>query len=150
MKVVLLKDLKGVGKKDTIVESADGYALNFLIPQGFAVQATTEKVGAVQKRVEDERTQSEAKKKVLAEDLKKLDGATITLHARCNEHGLLFRGIHVDEVVAKIVEHGAHITAGMLHDVSTIKKIGDYPIRIVAGDVSARVVIAVQSLQTKN
>jgi len=57
MKVILKEDVKGLGKKESLVEVSDGYARNFLIPKGLAVEATAANINIMQTKKEAERTE---------------------------------------------------------------------------------------------
>jgi large subunit ribosomal protein L9 len=97
MKVILLADVKGVGKKGDLKNVADGYALNALFPKKLAVAATTDSI----RQLEEE----EKRKKVLVEQeivrerelAKKISGMTITLIRRA-EKGKLFGALHESDI----------------------------------------------------
>jgi len=102
MKVILLKDVRKVGKKFEVRDVSDGYALNFLIPQKSAEVATE----ASLRRLETLKTRDQAEKKVhedlLLKNLKDLDGKTIELVESANDKGSLFKGVHREEIVVAI------------------------------------------------
>ncbi len=104
MKIVLTKDVKGVGKKHEIKTVADGFALNSLIPQGKAEVATA----GVMKRVELIRKQEEADRKVkedlLSKNLKSIHDAVVEVAAGANEKGHLFAGLHAAEIAPLVKE----------------------------------------------
>jgi large subunit ribosomal protein L9 len=64
MKVILLKDISGVGKRNTVKEMADGYALNYLIPKGLARQATPDQVAKLQMQMKSEEHLRQRKQKL--------------------------------------------------------------------------------------
>ena len=87
MKVILLSDVKGVGKKNQIVEVSDGYASNFLIPRKLAVKQTEKGMEVMKQQIQDEkeeyaRKQAEAKEQAKARGLR-------NLQARMKAKGLL-------------------------------------------------------------
>lgn len=93
MKVILKQDVKGLGKKDEIVNASDGYAKNYLIPKGMAVIATT---GNVNEAVNKQKAVAEKKQRELdtAKDFAaKLDGKTVTIKAKAGESGKLFGAV---------------------------------------------------------
>ena len=102
MKVILLKDVKKVGKKFETKEVASGYALNFLIPRKMA-EASTE---SAMKRLGHLKALDEGERKIhedlLMKNLKALEGKTIELKEPANEKGHLFKGVHQEELVAAI------------------------------------------------
>jgi large subunit ribosomal protein L9 len=93
MKVIFLKDVKGKGKKGEVKNVADGYAHNFLIKQGLAVEANNSNVSQLegQKKKEKKMAQEELEE---AKQLKeKLEGLTIEMKAKAGEGGRLFGSI---------------------------------------------------------
>lgn len=98
MKVILLKDVKGTGKKGDVIEASDGHARNFLIPRKLAKAATDGSVKE-QKNIkfkEDERKAQEvAEAKALAE---KISGLTVELKSKAGEGGRLFGSLSTKDV----------------------------------------------------
>ena len=109
MKVLLLQDVKGSGKKGQLVEVSDGYANNFLIKKGLAKRATTDVVNSVnisnaaaQRRKDEELAQA----KVLASQL---SGKTVELSLQRGAHGKAFGSITTKEIAEKLVALGFSI-----------------------------------------
>ena len=102
MKVILLKDVKKVGKKGEIVTVADGYGQNFLIKNGFAVMATNRGKEIVAQKEEAKRQQAiEDKKK--AEELKKvLEGMTLEFQLASGKEGKTFGSISTKNIVEEL------------------------------------------------
>ena len=104
MKVVLLKDVKNVGKRDDILTVSDGYARNFLFPQKLAAEATP---GAL-KEIQRKRAAQDAREaELLAEANDKaaaLKDKVITLEVKCGEKGRLYGSVTAAEVAEK--QHG--------------------------------------------
>ncbi|GAB6933792.1 50S ribosomal protein L9 [Calditerricola satsumensis] len=104
MKVIFLKDVKGQGKKGEVKNVSDGYARNYLIPRGLAVEATEGNLKTLeaQKRSEAKRKAQElAEAKALAE---KLEKTTVTIAAKAGEGGRLFGAVtskQIAEALAK-------------------------------------------------
>lgn len=102
MKVILLKDVKGLGKKGDIVNAKDGYARNFLIPKGFAQEATVGNIKVVeeQKKAKKRREEEELKKaKALAE---KISSLTVTIKSKAGENGKLFGSITTKDIASAL------------------------------------------------
>ena len=98
MKVILLQDVKGSGKKDQIIEASDGYARNFLFPKKLAVEATSSALNAVNKAKEAE-AHRESVRRAEAETLaRKLKGGIIRVTARGGEGGRLYGSVTAQEV----------------------------------------------------
>ncbi|SMP58556.1 50S ribosomal protein L9 [Anoxynatronum buryatiense] len=108
MKVILQKDVKGLGKTGDVVNASDGYARNFLLPKGLAVEASTGNLNNVKQQ-----KQAEAKRKAdelaEAEKLKeRLSKVTVTLTAKSGEGGRLFGSI-TNKEIAENLEKQHHI-----------------------------------------
>lgn len=104
MKVILLQDVKGSGKKGDLINAADGYARNFLIPKGLAMEATA---GAINnKKVQDaakaHHAQVELEEAQKAQ--KELDGKTVTVRAKAGKEGRLFGAVTAKEVTTALSE----------------------------------------------
>lgn len=104
MKVILLQDVKGSGKKGDLINAADGYARNFLIPRGLAMEATA---GAINnKKVQDaakaHHAQVELEEAQRAQ--KELEGKTVTVSARAGKEGRLFGAVTAKEVATALNE----------------------------------------------
>ena len=104
MKVILLQDVKGSGKKGDLINAADGYARNFLIPKGLAMEATA---GAINnKKVQDaakaHHAQVELEEAQKAQ--KELDGKIVTVKAKAGKEGRLFGAVTAKEVATALSE----------------------------------------------
>ena len=98
MKVILKEDIKGVGKKDQVINAADGYARNFLFPKGLAVPADTGNMNNLQAKKDSNafRKGEELKEaKATAEKLKKI---TIKMKVKAGDNGKLFGGVKSKEI----------------------------------------------------
>jgi large subunit ribosomal protein L9 len=102
MKVIFLKDVKGKGKKGEVKNVADGYAHNFLIKQGLAIEASNANVSTLegQKKKEDKRALEElAEAKKLGEQLERI---TVELSAKAGEGGRLFGSITTKQIAEEL------------------------------------------------
>ncbi len=138
MKIVLLKDVKAVGKKHEVKTVADGFALNSLIPQGLASVATP----AVLARVTELKKREEAEKKIaadlLAKNLKSIHDATVTYVAEANEKGHLFAGLHAAEIAPLIKEQTrVDVAPEFIQLEKPIKEVGTHTIDIKVQGQSA-------------
>lgn len=102
MKVILIQDVKNLGKKNSLVEVSDGYARNFLIPKGLAVEATPSALNELKLRENAEKARKEnelANARKLAE---RLNGATVTFAAKAGDNGKLFGSITAMDIADKL------------------------------------------------
>jgi len=129
MKVVLLKDLKGKGKKGDIIEASDGYALNFLIPQGIAKAGTSSNLNeANQAKQAKEYHNEQAKQQAIAlkSELEKL---TLKLLVKCGANGKVFGSVTNKEVSEELAKKNINIDRKKI-EVDTIKTTGMFVLKI--------------------
>ena len=129
MKVILLKDVKGSGKKGDVVNVADGYGANFLIPNGLAKPAN-----ATNLNLNKQEKASEAHKQEVmlneAKELKgKLDNLIVVLTIKCGENGKTFGSVSNKEIADKLTEIGYAIDKKKI-DFAPVKGLGLYTVKI--------------------
>lgn len=128
MKIVLLRSVPKVGKKDEIVEVPEGYARNALFPKGFAIQATENAVKQLQGKIHAKKQSIELEQKLLEDTYIELSLAKVTITVPHTKEGVLFKKIQPKDIVAAIFEQQhKSINAGDI--VSTefpIKHTGEY------------------------
>lgn len=147
MKVILTQDVKTLGKKDAIVNVNDGYARNFLIPKGLAVEATASalneiriKQGAEKHRKENELTEAQALQK-------KLSDITVTIRSKAGANGKLFGSITSKDIADHIKnDYNIAIDKKMINLHDAIKTLGltEVEIRLYQG-VIAKVKVKVEN-----
>ena len=134
MKVLLTKDVKGLGKAGEIKEVKDGYGQNFLIGKGFAKAATNAVVNQ-HKAAEKKKAEDEAAELVHLQDLKeKLSTLMTTIKKKVGENGHLFGSVTKDEI-AHAVEDQHNIVIDKKHIVHklSMKELGEYEIDLKLG-----------------
>jgi len=146
MKVILLAEVKNLGKKGTVVEVADGYARNYLIPRGLAREASPAGLRALeeeQQRVSRRAARELAEAQRLGE---RMQGLVVTIPARAGEEGRLFGSVTTRDVAGAITRAlGIEMDRRKVELREPIKALGDYPVTIklhpgVSATVTARVV----------
>lgn len=93
MKVILLDDVKGLGKKGDLVNAKDGYARNFLFPKNLAIEATEGNLKALKEKKKSEAIKKEEEYKKALELKKKLDESTVEIKGKAGDGGRLFGSI---------------------------------------------------------
>ncbi|MGN0647014.1 MAG: 50S ribosomal protein L9 [Oscillospiraceae bacterium] len=93
MKVILLQDVKGTGKKGDVKNVSDGYARNFLIGKGLALEATPKNLTELQGRKDSAQHKIDVAKAEAEAQAAKLKGQTVTVHARAGQGGKLFGAV---------------------------------------------------------
>lgn len=98
MKVILLDNIKGVGKKDEIINASDGYARNFLFPKKLAVEANNENMSKLKTKKQSEQYKKDVNKENAEKIAKKLDDITLTIKVKAGENGKIFGGVTSKEI----------------------------------------------------
>lgn len=98
MKVILLNDIKGVGKKDQVIEASDGYARNFLFPKKLAVEANNANMSKLKAKQESNQFRKDTEKKEAEELAKKLKGIMLKIKVKAGENGKIFGGVTSKEI----------------------------------------------------
>lgn len=102
MKIVLLQDVKDLGKKGELVNVSDGYGKNYLIPRKLATVADAGALNELRTREEAKKHRIEIEKKTAAENAAKLDGKSVKISARSGQNGKLFGSVTSKEVAVKL------------------------------------------------
>ena len=130
MKVILLADVKKLGKKDQIIEVSDGYAVKFLFPRRLAVQVTKKSVEVLDTQ-QEERKELAAKMKADAEELaKKLDTITLTFKVKTGREGKLFGAISLKQVAEELAKQGIEIDKRKFVDKGPLDELGFHHIGV--------------------
>lgn len=147
MIVILLKDVKGLGKSGEVVKVSDGYARNMLIPKGVASEATEGNVRNLEKQ---KAIQAENKKKELAEAsalAEKIGALKVSIVTKSGEGGKLFGSITSKDIADALAEqHKINIDKRKFVLENPIKHIGDFEIDIkIYPEVTAKLHVTVSA-----
>lgn len=104
MKVILLQDVKGKGKKDQIVEVSDGYARNFLFPKKLAAEADAKAIGDAKNKEAAAARKIELEKAAANELSEKLQGILVKLHSKAGADGRLYGSITSSDIADALKE----------------------------------------------
>ncbi len=126
MKVILLQDVKGKGKKGAMIEVSDGYARNFMLPKKLAIEATADAINT--KKMNDKATQERiAKEKAEAlATAKQLREMTVTVTAKGGGNGRLFGSVTNAEIAEELAKQGVKLDKRKIVLNETIKNVGTY------------------------
>lgn len=130
MKVILLQDVEGLGKKYEVKEVKNGHARNLLLPEKLARAATKQALKwlADQKEVIDKEVEEDLKKEqVLASEI---DGLEINIALKVGDEGQLFESINSQKVVEKLKEMGFEIKKSQIKLENPIKELGEFPVSV--------------------
>ena len=131
MKVILKADIKGVGKKDEVINASDGYARNFLFPKNLAVEANTENMNKLKAQKDANQFKKDTEKeeaKKLAEKLKKI---MVTIKVKTGENGKIFGGVSAKEIAENLEkQHNIKIDKKKIELKETIKTLGTQMVNV--------------------
>ena len=146
MKVILLQDVKGKGKKGQMIEVSDGYARNFMLPKKLAIEATTDAINTM--RMNDKATQARiAKEKAEALDLsKKLREMTLVVTAKGGGAGRLFGSVTNQEIADALkAKSGITLDKRKIVIADPIKSVGTYTVTCKLGyEISAPLTVKIE------
>ena len=145
MKVILKADVRGKGKKGQMIEVAEGYSRNFLMPKGLAVLATADAVNTMRLQ-EKAKAKADAEAKAAATEIaEKLKGLQVKVVSKGGEGGKLFGAVTGREISAALKEqHGVDIDSKKLVLDEPIKSFGSYQVKAKLGfEISGTVYVIV-------
>lgn len=135
MKVILLQDIKNVGKKEQIIEANDGYARNYLFPKKLAIEATKDNMAKLQAKKTSEANKKKAEIAANKEIAKKIEKIELIVKAKAGENGKIFGGITSKEIAETLKkDYGYEIDKKKIILKETIKTIGRFNAEIKFGD----------------
>jgi large subunit ribosomal protein L9 len=145
MKVVLLQDVKDLGKKGELVSASDGYARNFLFPRKLAVEATEGRLKEIEDKKSSEKNRKEKELSAAKELAEKLSKLEVNFKTKAGENGKLFGSITGKDIAEAIkAQHKIEVDKKkvVLHD--AIKALGTYQVEIkVYPEVSAKISVKI-------
>lgn len=131
MKVILLKDVKGQGKKGEIVNVSDGYARNYLFPRNLAQEATAQNLNSAQVKQEAAAHKKEMEKKNAQEMAKQLENKGVVIKAKCGSTGRLFGAITNAEIAEALNQQtGLELDKKKVVLANPIKELGEYTVTV--------------------
>lgn len=130
MKVILLEDIKTLGKRDAVVEVSDGHARNFLFPQNLAVSATEEALRNIKERETIAKKQSQKAIIEMGKLAEKLDGYEITIEEKVNDDGILYAAVTKKMIAKALNKAGFDVEEEMVDLKEPIKNPGTKTITI--------------------
>lgn len=138
MRVVLLKDVPGVGRKNEVKAVSDGYALNLLIPKKLAIAGTPATIAHAERLKSEEEAQRKIHEDLLFKNISSAEGMVIELSEKANEQGHLFASIHPDAIIAALKKQkGIDLLPSYLQLDKPIKEVGEHTIFVSAQGGSA-------------
>ena len=146
MKVILLADVKNIGKKDEIVNVSDGYARNFLFPRKLAVEATPGASKEVERKRAAERQREMERRAEAEKRAGSLRGKVIVVQTRCGSQGRLYGSVTSAEIAQALKEqYQVEVDKRRIETEETIRTVGEYPVVVrLYPEISAKMTVKVQ------
>ena len=148
MKVILLQDIKGTGKKDQVLEISDGYARNYLLPRKLAKEATAEALNSLERSRGADRHREEVRKQEAETRARELKGKVIQIEVKGGESGKLYGSITNDQIATALkAQHGIEVDKRKLEQDEPIRTAGQsfVTLKLYPG-ISTRMIVNVKVL----
>jgi len=146
MKVILMSDLRHRGRRGQIVEVRAGYARNYLLPQGIALEATPGNLKVFEHERKKIEARHETERAAAAEVAAQLAGIRVTLHKRAMETGALYGSVTATEITEALAQQGVEIDRRRIDLAGGIKTLGDHTVRIdLHSEVVAELAVTVEA-----
>ena len=148
MKVILLSDIKGVGKKDQIINASDGYARNFLFPKKLAVEANAENMSKLKAKQDSNQYKKNVEKEEAMKIAEKLKGILLKISVKAGENGKIFGSITSKEIADNLKEqYKIEIDKKKIELKEPIKTVGSFVVSIrlyegIIGNLKVQIITA--------
>lgn len=146
MKVILLQDIKGTGKKDQILEISDGYARNYLLPRKLAREATAEALNSIERAKSADKHREDVRRAEAEQQARDLKGKVIQLTVRGGENGKIYGSVTNDQIASALKEQlGVDVDKRKIEVEEPIKNAGQafINLKLMAG-ISTRLIVNVK------
>ena len=146
MKVILLQDIKGTGKKDQIIEVSDGFARNYLFPKKLASEANAVNLNSIENQKSAMKRKEELLKQAAAEQAKALEGKTVIISTKIGKEGRMFGSIGPKEISdALAAQHQIQADKKKIA-VDSIKSLGEYSATVkLYPSISAKIKVLIKA-----
>ena len=131
MKVILKADIKGVGKKDEVINASDGYARNFLFPKNLAVEANAENMSKLRAQKDSNQFKKDTEKEEAKKLAEKLIKIMTRIEVKAGENGKIFGGVSAKEIAETLEkQHKIKIDKKKIDLKETIKTLGIHTVDV--------------------
>lgn len=146
MKIILRKNVATLGDAGEVVNVKNGYANNYLIPQGFAIRATEGTLKALETEKQQQARKIEQQRKTARELSAKLEQMPLKIHAKAGESGKLFGTVTAGDIAEALKQQGVDIDRRKIHLEAPIKTLGKFEADAkLFMDISAKISIEVEA-----
>ena len=146
MKVILLENIKGVGKKDEVINANDGYARNFLFPKNLAVEANAQNMSRLKNKQDSAQYKKDVEKDKAQKIADKMKEITVTIKVKAGDNGRIFGGVTAKEISEELKkQYGIEVDKKKIALDETIKNLGtvNVPVKLfegIVGKLSVKVI----------
>lgn len=131
MKVILKADIKGVGKKDQVINASDGYARNFLFPKNLAVEANNSNMSKLQAKNDANQYRKDQEKEAAKEIAKEIEEISLKITVKAGENGKIFGGVSSKEIAENLEkQYSIKVDKKKINLKETIKTLGTRTVEI--------------------
>jgi len=131
MKVILKADIKGVGKKDEVINASDGYARNFLLPKNLAVEANNDNMAKLKAKQNSAKFQKDQEKEEALKTADKISKILLKIKVKAGENGKIFGGVSAKEIAQELeIQYSIKVDKKKVELKETIKTLGMQTIEI--------------------
>ncbi len=131
MKVILLDNIKGVGKKDEIINASDGYARNFLLPKKLAVEANSANMSKLKAKQDSDQYRKNVEKEEAQKIAEKLKGILLKIFVKAGENGKIFGSITSKEIAENLkTQYQIEVDKKKIELKEPIKTLGSFTVQI--------------------
>ena len=150
MKILLLKDVIYLGNRGDIKEVKDGYARNFLLAKGLAKLATPKVIQDAEALKKEQAAKKASEISAFEEMAKNLADKQISIEAKANTQGGLFRAVGVKQIISALKKSGIEGIAGSdIKIQKPIKSVGEHAVEVSRGGISGQIKIMIKAKKTK-
>ena len=131
MKVILLQDVKKIGKKGDVIEASDGYARNFLFPKNLAVEANAENMAKLQAQNSSKQFKKDTEKEEAQKLSEKMNKISLRIQVKAGENGKIFGGVSAKDISENLEkQHKIKIDKKKIDLKETIKTLGMFSVDV--------------------
>lgn len=140
MKVLLVSDVKSLGKRGDVVEVKNGFGLNFLLPEGLAVLATPEAIKNKERLVAEMQAEEASDAAAFGEIYTKINAQTVTLSVQAKD-GKLFGSVTAKDIAEVLKTLSSEIVSDMINLPKPLKTTGEHEVSVTLGTQTAKVTV---------
>lgn len=130
MKIILIKDVEKLGKKYEVKEVSSGYARNYLIPRGLAIQASEKLLKWAETQREIEEKKAEEKLKKVSDIVSKIDGLEVEIPVKVGKEDQLFEKVNQQKISEGLKKLGFKIKKTQIELEKPLGELGEFPVKI--------------------